>query len=55
MHSVGGIDNRGFGNPHGIIAINSGLWLSKAPITRLDVFTDGKFAAYSKLSLYGIK
>ena len=55
MLSVGGNDNRGFGSPNGTVAINSGLWLSKSPITRLDVFTDGSFAPYSRLSLYGIK
>lgn len=52
VRSLGGVDNNG----SGIIAFDSGLWISTSAITKIDVYSvTGNFSQYSRISLYGIK
>ena len=53
--SLGGYDNNGSGSPVGSISFNSSLWNNTAAITNIKCYTDGDFAANTKVALYGIK
>jgi hypothetical protein len=53
--SFGGYDNNGSGTPIGTINLNSSLWNNTSAITNIKLFTDGDFAANTKVALYGIK
>lgn len=53
--SLGGYDNNGSGTPMGTISFNSSSWNNTGAITNIKCYTDGDFAANTKVALYGIK
>ena len=53
--SLGGYDNNGSGTPIGTISFNSSSWNNTAAITNIKCYTDGDFAANTKVALYGIR
>jgi len=53
LKAMGGSDNNGTAN-YGAVAHVSTTWISNSPISTIVVGTDGNFAGYSHIALYGI-
>lgn len=53
VKAMGGADNNGNAN-YGAAVLVSSSWLSFQPISSITVSTDGSFAGYSHIALYGI-